>query len=320
MDSNLANISLFSLDDGASLLQQVAALLSVNPGRHEERLFADGEHKIRPLESVRGRDVYIVQSIYSSGGLSVNDKLVQLLFFVGALRDAGAARINVIAPYLGYTRKDRRTESRDPVSLRYLAQLLETLGIDCIATVDVHNQAAFENAFRCPSLHLSAQQLLIGELLPRLVNRPVTVASPDVGGIKRAERFRAELYLRLGHPIASAFVEKYRHRGEIRGDFVGGEIRDQVVVIVDDLIAGGATVQRAAEAFMAKGASAVYAIASHAIFTADAEARLADVALSNIFVSNSVTVELPAALHDKLTVVGIAPLIAEAIRHLHAGA
>lgn len=137
-------------------MQQVAQDLGITPGQHEERDFEDGEFKIRPLESVRNREVFALQSLYGDEVRSVNDKLIRLLFFLGALGDAGAGRLHVIIPYLCYARKDRRTKSRDPVSIRYIAQLFESIGIDSITVLDVHNPAVFESAFRCPTLHLSA--------------------------------------------------------------------------------------------------------------------------------------------------------------------
>lgn len=177
---------LFSLDTGKAFLGKVTERLGVVPGVHEERDFEDGEHKIRPLESVRNRDVFVVQSLYGGDGYSVNDKLIRLLFFLGALRDAGAARLHAVTPYLCYARKDRRTKSRDPVSIRYVAQLMESIGIDTITAMDVHNPAAWENAFRCASVHLSAHLVLIDYFLSVLDQRSVTVASPDLGGTKRA--------------------------------------------------------------------------------------------------------------------------------------
>ncbi|HSJ80246.1 MAG TPA: ribose-phosphate pyrophosphokinase-like domain-containing protein, partial [Thiobacillus sp.] len=149
-------LCLFALDASRAYGERVATALGVALSSHEEREFEDGEHKARPLENVRGKDVYVIQSLYGEPGMSANDKLVRLLFFIGALKDASAGRVTAVCPYLAYSRKDRKTKSRDPVSSRYVAQLFEAVGSDRMVTLDVHNPAAYQNAFRIPAEHLEA--------------------------------------------------------------------------------------------------------------------------------------------------------------------
>ena len=313
-------IALFSLDCGSDFASQVAVHLGVPLGKHEERDFEDGEHKIRTLETIRNRDVFVVQSLNSSDGLSTNDKLVRLLFLLASLRDAGAGRLNVVAPYLSYSRKDRRTKPNDPVTTRYVAQLFEAMTIDTIVTVDVHNRAAFENAFRCPTVHLSAREAFIDYLLPELGDREITVASPDIGGVKRAELFRESLANRLERPVGSAFMEKHRSQGEMSGSAVVGDIRNRTVLILDDLIAGGGTMQRAAEAFKDQGAEDVIAIATYAVFTQDTGEKLSSSALSRVILGNTVTPSLPSkSLKTKVELVDITAGIADTITALHEG-
>lgn len=313
-------IVLFSLNSGRAFASHVAAQLGVPLAKHEERDFDDGEHKIRPLETVRNRDVFVVQSLYGSDGFSINDTLVRLLFLLAGLRDNGAARITAVVPYLCYSRKDRRTKARDPVTTRYIAQLFEAVTTDTMVTMDVHNRAAFENAFRCRTVHLSAREAFIDGLLPGLGDKKITVASPDVGGIKRAERFRESLERRLERSVGSAFREKYRSRGNVSGSAVVGDIRDRTVLILDDMIAGGGTMQRAAEAFMNQGAEEVVAIATHGVFSHDAGDILASPALSRVIISNTVPPALPSTLlKTKVTLVDITAVIAETIAALHNG-
>ena len=147
---------MFALDPSKALGRAVAEDYGVAIAPHELRRFEDGEQKIRPLVSVRGRDIYVVCSLCGDASESVNDRLCRLLFFVGALRDAGSRRITVVAPYLCYARKDRRTNPWDPVTTRYVAQQIEAAGADRVVTMDVHNLAAYQNAFRIPSEHLEA--------------------------------------------------------------------------------------------------------------------------------------------------------------------
>jgi ribose-phosphate pyrophosphokinase len=313
------DLVLFALNASRAFGEAVARALGVAPGAHEEREFEDGEHKARPLVSVRGRDVYVVQALYGDGAQSVNDKLVRLLFFLGALRDAAAARVTAVVPYLAYARKDRKSRPRDPVTSRYVAQLLEAVGVDCVLTLDVHNLAAYQNAFRCRAEHLEAAPLFVRHFARRIGDAPVTVVSPDAGGIKRADEFRRRLAAALGRPVAAAFAEKYRSEGVVTGEAFVGDVHDRVGVIVDDLISGGTTMARAARACRERGALAVHAVASHGVFAEGANGVLADAAIEQIVVTNSIP---PLRLHERavlarLVQIDVAPHFAEAIKRLH---
>ena len=315
------DLLLFTLQTGRPFGERVAAALGIALAPHEERAFEDGEHKARPLASVRGHDVYVVQSLYGDGAMSVDDKLVRLLFFVGALKDASAARVTVVAPYLAYSRKDRKSKPRDPVTTRYVAELFEAVGTDCVVTLDVHNLAAFQNAFRCRTEHLEAAALFVEHFADRVRSESVAVVSPDAGGIKRADAFRQRLATRLGRPVGAAFAEKYRSAGVVRGEALVGDVAGRVAIVIDDLISGGTTLARAADACRRAGASRVYAAASHGVFAAGANETLAGSAVEEIVVTDSVP---PIRIVDprvraKLVQVGVAPLFAEAIRRLHAG-
>ncbi|MHB8759603.1 MAG: ribose-phosphate diphosphokinase, partial [Thiobacillus sp.] len=285
---------------------------------HEEREFEDGEHKARPLESVRGRDVYVVQSLHGETGASANDKLVRLLFFIAALKDASAARVTALVPYLAYARKDRRSKPRDPVGSRYVAQLFESLGTDRIVSLDVHNIAAYQNAFRIPAEQLEARPLFVARFAPALARGDVVVVSPDVGGAKRAEALRASLARRLGRSVGMAFIEKYRSGGVVSGDAVVGDVDGKSVLIVDDLVSSGTTLARAAAACRSRGAARVFAAATHGVFGGGAEHILGDCALDALVVTDSIPApRLAPPLRERVEVLGIAPLFAEAIRRLH---
>jgi len=314
-------LRLFALNASRDFGQRVAGALGVTLAPHEEREFEDGEHKARPLESVRGRDVFVVMSLYGDERQSVNDKLVRLLFFLGALRDASAGRITVVIPYLCYARKDRRTKSRDPVSTRYVASLLETVGAERVLTLDVHNLAAYENAFRIRADHLQANRLFVEEFVPRIGREPVVVVSPDVGGVKRAEAFRQALSRRLGREAVGAFLEKYRSAGVVSGEAVVGDIEGRIAIIVDDLISTGGTIGRAIAACRSRGARAVYAAATHGIFVGEAARMVADSGLERLVITDTIPpFRLDAALvRGKVTVLDTAPLFAEAIRRIHTG-
>lgn len=310
---------LFSLETTSGL--RLASALGLELGAHEEREFEDGEHKTRALENVRDRDVFLHCSLYGDAALSVNDRLVRTLFFLGALCDAGARRLTAVLPYLCYSRKDRRTKARDPVSTRYVATMLEAAGVDRIVTVDVHNPAAYENAFRIPAEHLRAGPLLARQLGTRLDSGESAVISPDIGGIRRAEAFAALLERGLGRPVQRGFMEKRRSGGVVSGDRLVADVAGRDVVLVDDLVSSGGTLARAAAACRAQGARRVVAAATHAPFSVEADQQLADSPLETLLVTDTVPVPRPghAMAWHGLEVVEVAPLLAEAIHRLHTG-
>jgi ribose-phosphate pyrophosphokinase len=311
-------LRLFALEESRGLGERIAAALGAPLAPHEDKAFADGEHKAHPTESVRGADVFVIQSLYAEPGRSVHDKLCRLWFFIGALREASAGRVTAVVPYLAYARADRQTRPREPLTLRYVAQLFEAAGTDRLVTLDAHNPSAFQNAFRCRTDHLEAANRLVEHFVPRLQGE-VVVVSPDVGGLKRAESFRRRLRLRLGTAVGSALMEKYRHDETIQGGTLVGEVRGRTALIVDDLIGTGGTVARAARACRAGGATAVHVAATHGLFVDGAREVVADPALDSLAVTDSVPPFRlsPELAEARLTLVPTAPLFAEAIRRIH---
>jgi ribose-phosphate pyrophosphokinase len=200
-------LRLFALNATAELGKAIAERLAKPLSAHEEREFEDGEHKARPLDPVGNADVFVVQSLHGGPDASANDKLCRLLFFIGALKDAGAARVTAVVPYLCYARKDRRTKPNDPVTTRYVAAMFEAVGTDAIVTLEVHNPVAFENAFRCRTVTLTAAPLFV-DYASQLKDEKLCVVSPDTGGAKRAELFREALEAVCGRPIGKAFADR----------------------------------------------------------------------------------------------------------------
>ena len=314
-------LMLFSLNASLEFGSAVATHLGVALSPHEEREFEDGEHKSRSLVNVRGRDVFVVQSLYGDAQQSVNDKLCRLLFFIGAAKDASAASVTAIVPYLAYARKDQKSKERDPVTTRYVAGMFESVGTDRVVTMDVHNLAAFQNAFRCRTDHLRADGLFVEHFLGLALEQEIVVVAPDAGGIKRAERFRQRLGAALGRPVAAAFAEKHRSEDVVSGDLLVGPVEGRCAIVIDDLIGSGTTIARTARACRDRGATAVYAAATHGLFVGDAPRLLADDALQGLVVTDSVPpVRLGAGkARDKLVVLPATRLFAQAIRRMHDG-
>jgi ribose-phosphate pyrophosphokinase len=311
---------LFVLQATAEFGAGIARCLRQPLAAHEEREFEDGEHKARPLESVRAADVYVVQGLHGGPSESANDKLCRLLFFIGALKDAGAARVTAVVPYLCYARKDRRTKPSDPVTTRYVASLFEVVGTDAIVTFEVHNPAAFENAFRCPSVNLTATPLFV-DFARKLGDEPFCVISPDAGGVKRAEVFREALEAACGRPVGNAFAEKHRSSGMVSGDLFAGDVAGTTALIIDDLISTGGTLVRTARAARQLGARRVIALVAHGLFMRGAMEAISDPAIDQLVITDTV----PAfrltgnPVMAKVHVLPAAPLFADTIGRLHEG-
>jgi ribose-phosphate pyrophosphokinase len=309
-------MDLFALDATRDFGLKIAAELGTELALHEEREFEDGEHKARPLVTVRGHDAYVVQSLHSGPVASANDKLCRLLFFIGALKENGAKRVTAVIPYLAYARKDRQTKPRDPVTTKYMAYLLEAAGADSVMTLEVHNVVAYQNAFRCETLHLDPRKLFAQEALGLFGESPVVVASPDPGGVKRAQLFRETLELTLQRTVGSAFLEKRRSAGVVTGDILAGEVGGATVLIIDDLISTGGTLSRAAKACREHGAKEVYAFAAHGLFVGNASEviRQSDLALTVVTDTVPPFRLAPNMIDQNVRVLSAAKLFAQAIR------
>lgn len=311
----------FALPPDDTLGQAIAEKLNIPLAEHKARDFADGEHKIRSMEGVNEKEVYVLHSLYSDLDYSVNDKLVRLLFFLGSLKDAGAKRVTALLPYQAYARKDRKTKSRDPLNTQYLARMLESVGTDRVVTLDVHNLQAYQNAFRIKNEHLEAKALFAAYIEENLEAPKLAIMSPDTGGVKRAAALKDLLQQKLEQKIPLVFMEKERSMGVVSGEALVGQVHDKDVVIVDDMISTGTTLSRAAKACKEGGARTVRAMATHGLFVKSAGDTLSEPALEEIIICNSIP---PFRLQhteveQKLKVLDISGFLADAIRTLQQG-
>ena len=310
-------LSIFGLDAAPENARRIARHLGAGLAPHEERRFEDGEHKTRPLADVEGHDVVVVHSLYGDAEESSADKLCRLAFFCGAVKDAGADRVTAVTPYLCYSRKDRRTKPRDPIATRYVASMIEAVGIDRVVTIDVHNPAAFENAFRIPTLHVESTELFAEYFASRLAGGGAVAVSPDPGGAKRAERFREVLAAKTGQDVGGAYVEKHRSGGVLTGDLLAGDVKGRAAIIIDDMISSGSTLLRAATACRKAGARQVFAAATHGLFIGGSDALFGD-ALDGVVIGDTVPpFRLSEANRNRLAVIDTSAVLAAAVKAIH---
>jgi ribose-phosphate pyrophosphokinase len=298
-------LTMFTGSAHVPLATMVAAQLGVPLGRRLLHRFPDGELHVELQESVRGHDVYLLQP--TSPPVEVH--LLELLLLADASRRAGAAQLTAVVPYFGYARQDRRASGREAVGARLLADLLAASGLQRLVAVDLHS-AALEGMFTIPVEHLSAVPLLVEAVRSLLAPNTVVVA-PDLGAVKLAERVARSLHLPM------ALVDKERLTGEeVRVRRVVGRVEGCPVLVVDDMISTGGTVQAAIQALLAAGsAPEVTVVASHALLVGPAVERLRALPVRRLVVTDSV--ETLAPLPCPGPSVSLAPLLAEAIRRLH---
>jgi ribose-phosphate pyrophosphokinase len=298
-------LALVTGSGGSHLAADLAAALGMEPLSTRIGTFPDGEIDVAVAAAVAGRDVYVVQSI----GPPVNDRLVETLLLLDGCRRAGAERITAVIPYLGYARKDRRNEPGDAVSLRVVADALETAGAGRAVLLDPH-VGQVDSVFSIPLEVISAVEPLAGAVAAAVPGNAVVVA-PDLGAVHLAERFAGVLGTER-----TALVRKQRLSGsDVEVGGLVGDGRERPVLIVDDMITTGSTIAAAVEAVVAEWSPAAISVAAtHGLFVGEAVERLDRLPLATMAVSDSV---VPAAVPARCRTVGIAALLAGAIERLH---
>lgn len=313
-----SNFCFFAGRAHPELAQETAKFLGVPLSPLNLKSFTDGEVSIRIPETVRGKDVFIMQSVCRSATLSVNDALVELCLLVSAMRRHSASSITTVIPYYGYARQDRTLGQRVPISAADVAQMLATSGVDHVISLDLHvGQITGFFPARIPVNNLSAGP--IGAyFFGRSANlqNPVIV-SPDAGGVPRAKAFRDVLAFVLGVEIPMAIIIKQRSGASKieRMDLVG-DVKNRDAIIVDDMIDTAGTLCKAAGVLKDMGAKRVFAFATHGIFSGPAAQRIRDSVLTKVIVGNGLP--LPVNFNEpKVSQLSVAPLLAEAISVVH---
>ncbi|HEY2300207.1 MAG TPA: ribose-phosphate diphosphokinase [Jatrophihabitans sp.] len=302
--------SLVLLSGGAytELADEIAAHIGVTIMPTTRREFANGELFIRPNESVRGTDAFVIQAYPQP----INKWVMESLILVDALKRASAKRITVVAPFYPYSRQDKKHRGREPISARLIADLFKTAGADRLMAVDLHT-AQIQGFFDGPVDHLFALPLLSQYVLHKYGREDLVVVSPDTGRVRTAEQWADSL-----GGLDIAFVHKTRNidlANDVVANRVVGDIDGRACLLIDDMIDTGGSMLKAANLLFDQGATDVIVAATHGIFSAPAVDRLKNCRISEVVVTNTLPISADKQF-DKLTVLSIAPLLAQAIKEV----
>ena len=300
-------LKIFSLSSNRPLAEKIAEAVGLELGKISISRFSDGEVKVNVEESIRGAHVYIVQSTSDP----VNDNLMELLIMIDALRRASAKTINVVMPYYGYARQERKAQSREPITAKLVANMITIAGADRVLTLDLH-APQIQGFFDIPVDHLIGVPLLADYFLEKgLFGEDVVVVSPDHGGVVRARKL-ADF---LKSPIA--IIDKRRPRPNVSEVMnIIGDVAGKKCIIIDDMIDTAGTITLAAAALLDKGADSVYACCTHAVLSGPAVGRLDESSIKEVIVTDSI--QQPEGRHlDKLQTISVGNLVGEAIKRIH---
>lgn len=299
------DLKVFTLNSNPALSEEIVEEIGVNMGKSSVTRFSDGEIQIDIEESVRGCDVYVIQST----SVPVNEHLMELLIMIDALKRASARTINVVMPYYGYARQDRKARARQPITAKLVANLLETAGATRMITMDLH-ASQIQGFFDIPVDQLLGVPILADYFQEKQLE-DLVVVSPDHGGVTRARK----LAERLKTPIA--IIDKRRPKPNVAEVMnIVGNIEGKTAIIIDDIIDTAGTITLAANALIENGAQDVYACCTHPVLSGPAVERIQGSAIKELVVTN--TIPLPEEKwFDQITQLSVAPLLAEAIIRVH---
>src|SRR5690625_292228 len=304
-NNNGEQLQLFTLNSNRELAEEIANHIGIRLAQSTVPKCSEGETQINIEESVRCCAVYIIQSTSEP----VNENLMELLILIDALKRASASTINVVMPYYGYARQDRKARSREPITAKLVANLLETAGADRIVTLDLH-APQIQGFFDVPIDHLQGVPLLT-EYIKEKNLEDLVVVSPDHGGVIRARRMADRLKAPIG------IIDKRRPKPNVAEVMnIIGDIEGRTAIIIDDIIDTAGTMQLAADALIEKGAKEVYACCTHPVLSGPAIERIDQSQIKELVVTN--TIDLPEEKRiNKITQLSIAPLIGEAIMRIY---
>ncbi len=300
------NLRIFAGNSNKELSHKIVNTLRVPLGDAVVRRFTDGEINVEIDESVRGMDVFVIQSIC----YPVNENLMELLILIDAFKRASAERITAVIPYYGYARQDRKVSPRAPISAKLVADLIATAGASRILTVELH-AGQIQGFFNIPVDHLFGSPVMVRDLQQNFGN-DVVVVSPDAGGVERARAFAKRMKASL------AIIDKRREGANVsRVMNVIGVVKGKVAILVDDIVDTAGTLVHSAEALRRKGALHVYACCVHPVLSGKAIERISKSPIEKLVVSDTIPLEPEARKCEKIAVISLAELLAEAINRIH---
>ncbi|APC46753.1 ribose-phosphate pyrophosphokinase [Virgibacillus halodenitrificans] len=300
-----ASLKVFSLNSNVKLAEQIADHIGTRLGKCSVKRFSDGEVQINIEESIRGCDVYVVQSTCAP----VNEHIMELLIMIDALKRASARSINIVMPYYGYARQDRKARSREPITAKLVADLLETAGASRVITLDLH-APQIQGFFNVPIDHLQGVPILSDYFEAKKLD-DIIVVSPDHGGVTRARKMADRLKAPIG------IIDKRRPRPNVAEIMnIIGNIEGKTAILIDDIIDTAGTITLAANALVENGAKEVYACCTHPVLSGPALERIDQSEIKELVITNSIP-QTEDRQSDKITELSVAPLIGEAIIRVH---
>jgi len=301
------SIKVLNCNANKDLAKDIAFNLGIPVGDAQVSTFSNGEIGVSINESIRGADVFVVQSTCTP----VNDNLMELLIMIDALKRASAGRINAVMPFYGYARQDRKSKSREPITAKLVANLIEAAGADRVITMDLH-APQIQGFFDIPVDHLYAAPLIVNYFINKKLD-DIVVVSPDVGGVTRAR----SLATKLDAPLA--IIDKRRPKPNVSEVMnIIGDIENKNCIIIDDMVDTAGTLVNAGKVLKDMGARDIYVACTHPVLSGPAFERIRDSVIKELIVTN--TIPLPAGKPvDKIKVLSVAPLFAEAIKRIYEG-
>lgn len=302
------NIKIFTGNSHPDLAKDIADILGLSVGDAKVSTFSDGEISVDVNETVRGTDVFLIQSTNNP----VNDNLMELLIMIDAFKRASAGRITAVIPYYGYARQDRKAKARDPITAKLVADILTAAGADRVLTMDLH-AAQIQGYFNIPVDHLLGAPILSKYFIQKgfADREDVVVVSPDLGSVTRARKFADKLHA----PIA--IIDKRRPKANVSEIMnVIGDIQDKTVILIDDMIDTAGTITNGANALVKMGAKEVYACCTHAVLSGPAIDRIKESAIKELVMLNTINLAEDKML-DKFKILSVAPVFAEAIKRIY---
>lgn len=299
-------LKILSGNANRGLAERICTFLEVPMGKANVSSFSDGEIQVEILESVRGMDVFLIQPTCPP----VNHNLMELLVMLDALKRASVARVNVVIPYYGYARQDRKVVPRAPISARLVADLIEVAGATRILAMDLH-VGQIQGFFNIPVDHLYALPVQLEYF--KDVDEKVVVVSPDAGGVERAREFAKRL-----KDASIAIIDKRREKANVsKVMHIVGDVAGKVAILLDDMIDTGGTIVQSAEALIRDGASRVYACCTHAILSGNAVEKLNKSPIHELVITNTIPLNSKSQELERVKVLDVSPILGEAIKRIH---